>query len=900
MDELAFLLLIPLFMLVASVLGVMAFVRVRRLEQQVSWLQRQLLERSAAPVSTPAREPIETTSATAPATAPTTAPVDALASVPPDPAPADLPAVESGWQRPSASSGSSASSESPFLSPSWVSVSEPSIFDRLFDHLRQHWMIWLGGICVGLAGVFMVRYSIEQGLLGPQARVLLSLLTGAGLHGGAEWLRCRRGANPVFAALAGGASIILYAALLAAFRLIPDTSPTLMFIGMALVSFATMALALKHGPLLAALGMLGGYLVPILVNTGSGNIAAALVYISILTLFALALQVWVERRWLLQGVIAGSLLWWALSLDVATTDGVRSLYLLVLAYLLLAVPRFDWGLRASRDPDPAPGWWQRLLALRQHDSHWPVLPALVLVVLAQTLTLLHEGPETASLFTWLALPCLLLLAASRRPEFNLLPALMLPLMLAASLLPWLQEQGDQLLLVSPDLATQAALANRFVLLTLVLVAVSVWLLRAGIRYPAFWIGLGSAAPLLTLTVSYYLFPDLRLDWVWGLVAIVLGLGYLGLAARETRGQQRALISVILISAGHLALTLAAVIWLAEATLTLALALQLVSLAWLQRSYQLPLLVWVIRAVLLLVVLRLTFNPWLLTYDTSTHWSLWTYGGATLCTVAAAWILRTEAAMQPWLQGGAAQLLVLTLATEVRYWLYDGDIFQHRFSFTEASLDVVIWGTAALIYFWRAGQPSQRPGFYRALGWLHLGAAAAVYLLVLLLADNPLWSRQAIGSTPILNILLLSYGMPTLIMVALWRILPSAYRRYAALAAGLNLLWFVSLEIHHLWQGSTLLRHPLPDGELYSYSVVWMLMAAVALALGGWLGKRDVYRAGMALLLVVVAKLFLIDMAGLTGLWRVASFMGLGLALLGLAWLHQHLGRSLAVHDGHLS
>jgi uncharacterized membrane protein len=33
------------------------------------------------------------------------------------------------------------------------------------------------------------------------------------------------------------------------------------------------------------------------------------------------------------------------------------------------------------------------------------------------------------------------------------------------------------------------------------------------------------------------------------------------------------------------------------------------------------------------------------------------------------------------------------------------------------------------------------------------------------------------------------------------------------------------------------------------------------------------------------------MSGLQGLWRVASFMGLGLSLLGLAWLHQRMQAS---------
>lgn len=52
--------------------------------------------------------------------------------------------------------------------------------------------------------------------------------------------------------------------------------------------------------------------------------------------------------------------------------------------------------------------------------------------------------------------------------------------------------------------------------------------------------------------------------------------------------------------------------------------------------------------------------------------------------------------------------------------------------------------------------------------------------------------------------------------------------------------------------------------------------------------QNLYRAGMALLGVVIAKLFLVDMSGLEGLLRAASFMGLGLCLLALAWLHRRL------------
>jgi uncharacterized membrane protein len=42
------------------------------------------------------------------------------------------------------------------------------------------------------------------------------------------------------------------------------------------------------------------------------------------------------------------------------------------------------------------------------------------------------------------------------------------------------------------------------------------------------------------------------------------------------------------------------------------------------------------------------------------------------------------------------------------------------------------------------------------------------------------------------------------------------------------------------------------------------------------------------ILLTVAKAFLIDMAALTGIWRALSFIGLGLALVGIGYLYQRL------------
>lgn len=796
--------------------------------------------------------------------------------------------------------------------------------DRLKENAQQNWMIWLGGICVGLAGVFMVGYSIEHGILGPEARIILSLLAGLGLHGLAEHLHRSKGQNNVFAALAGGASIILYSALFATFKLFPDFSLMVVFAAMALVSFGTMALALRQGPILAALGMLGGYIVPILINTGSGEIELALVYSAILTFFSLWLISYVERRWLWIGVIVGSLFWWLASLATSPMESARSLYLLAVAYLFLAVPRFDWTLKQLDWPEDHQGTikslWQWLKNLKdaklreaqiselRQSTGWFQGILLLLVTLAQAWNLLVEGVDDASPISLLLLPALLILVAARRPLFTLLPVIALVTTVIAALLPLLTETDDQILLEATTYTIQYGLIVRFMLISLLFSGTAVWLICQRYPLPAYWAALGSLTPIVLLTAAYYALNSFTEEWTWGSVAVAVSIAYL-LLMRWTLAKSSEIYNdsfkVVITASAHLSLALLAVIWLADATLTLALAAQLVSLSWLQRRYQLTYMPWVIRAVLTVVVLRLTLNPWLLTYDNGSHWSLWTYGGSTLFAALAAWLMQSDLKMRAWLQGATAHLLILTIAAELRYWLYDGDIFVSEYSFLEASLNTLIWGGAAAIYLYRAKISEHLVRFYEILAGVHLAAAAINYGVFVLLDANPLWSYEAqIGDTPIFNLLLLSYGVPTLIGVALWRLLPTRFARYAIMFAGANLLLFVSMEIRHLWQIGEIgltnpmaLRHDTSNGELYTYSAVWLLMASAALVLGSWLQKSALYKAGMGLLLVVVAKLFLIDMSDLTGLWRVASFMGLGLVLLALAWLHQRLNRKLAPEAG---
>ena len=69
-----------------------------------------------------------------------------------------------------------------------------------------------------------------------------------------------------------------------------------------------------------------------------------------------------------------------------------------------------------------------------------------------------------------------------------------------------------------------------------------------------------------------------------------------------------------------------------------------------------------------------------------------------------------------------------------------------------------------------------------------------------------------------------------------------------------------------------------------------------LALGIRSGSVGVRYGSLAVLLVTVAKVFLSDMRDLTGLYRVASFIGPGLCLIGAGFLYQRFVFPIRILD----
>ncbi len=183
--------------------------------------------------------------------------------------------------------------------------------------------IWVGGIALVLAAVFLVRYSVEQGLLGPAARTVIAGLFGLALIAASEAAKriARFAEDPRLAqALAGAGIASLYGTLYMAGELYTLIAPGTTIATMAIVTAGALFLSLRHGPPTAVMGLVGGFTAPFLAAP-TGSLVPLLVYLALLIagLFVIAIQ----RGWLWLALAAtGGGIAWSLGIMVAGVAGI--------------------------------------------------------------------------------------------------------------------------------------------------------------------------------------------------------------------------------------------------------------------------------------------------------------------------------------------------------------------------------------------------------------------------------------------------------------------------------------------------------------------------------------------------------------------------------------------------
>ena len=747
-------------------------------------------------------------------------------------------------------------------------------------------MVWLGGISVALGGVFLVKYSIDQGLLTPWARVATGLLAGSGMHALAEWLFRRTGRrHPAFSALAASGSITLCAAALAALHLYELIPALAAFAFVAAVAMGTMALALRHGPVLAALGLIGSYIVPLLVGGEAGRIVGVLAYCLIVSVAVLLLIRHRYRLWLWVGMLAGATFWWLASLAASQADGYRGPYLALLAAAMLLLPASSRRQSLLESLRSALGGWGGVQegAGQTGLSRIPMRSGLSVLVVAQCLSILNEPFSLAAAAGWTPLVLIVFLAGRLERRCAPLPWVSL----AVQVLAWAGTSLDvrefELRWGAPDTEAQAGFPLFAAWTAAAYTALSAWNLRPGRPAPG-WASLAVAAPLCWLGVAFLVATDRSPSAAWASAGVAIGLLFTILGWAFFRHRLEVLASWMILGCSG-AYSVAAAILFRDAGLTLALACQAVPLAWLAVRHGSSNVAWMTKAVLALTVVRLTFNPWLPAYEHGPGWAWWTYGGSALSSLLAGRVARSLPRLRRWIEATAVHLLVLGAWIVTRDWLYGGAMFAGRYGFQEAAINTSVWAAVGLVYWWRSRASEHLGDVYRWASRILLALALANYLVVLGVL-NPIWGVEPVGSTKLWNLLLLAYGAPVALAGLASRFGEPRWSGLAGRVAALAAFAFVSLEIRHLWQGGLSWTPRAGDAEMATYSVAWLAMSVGAILAGGMRFGASVYRMGMALLLVTTCKVFLVDMSGLTGLLRAGSFMGLGLSLLGLAYLHR--------------
>jgi uncharacterized membrane protein len=108
-----------------------------------------------------------------------------------------------------------------------------------------------------------------------------------------------------------------------------------------------------------------------------------------------------------------------------------------------------------------------------------------------------------------------------------------------------------------------------------------------------------------------------------------------------------------------------------------------------------------------------------------------------------------------------------------------------------------------------------------------------------------------------------------------------FRVPGAIAAGLLLLYAVSIAVVDIfqWQVGTRPLQDLQREAQLALSLLWSVLGGLVFVLGLRTRRGPIRRAGLALLGLATAKVFLVDLAALDVAYRVLSLVGLGVLLL---------------------
>lgn len=890
-DTVPLLLIAVLFLFVGSGLGIIAALKVRRISNRLEQLEAYLQQ-----LQNPAlwgRQPTadETT--------------ESLEQAPqPDIQKSEHVATEEEIAEPTPPEEEQAAPAS-LPADTVVATPRPSLEERL----GAKWTVWVGGLALVLGGIFLVRYSIEAGLLTPTARVSAGALLAILLVGAGEFLRRRsiddtsanRAYIPGVLTLAGITTA--FASIFAAHALYELIGPSTAFILLAATALLTLAASLLHGPTIASYGLLASYVVPFLVSSDDPALWPLTLYglaVSAAAYSVARLRLW---RWFAIATAVGALFWGhilAFSADGTWDAGALIAYDLAIfamaafVFVISLYPRNRWYIPEKQD--------------------WLASAILFLHVFLILYMLQESDFSGASLTVLVVVAASLILIAMEWPVAAA-TAIAAFVLMALGLLSW------DVALYPRDLTLNtlemerlsAAFANpsasMFPKTGFILAAIG-----GGLGFWGAWRSAGRwalatcsvATPLALLAIAYFRLAPFETSTFFGALSLILAMLFLGALVfldkrlhADEPGREATLAAYAIGATGAIAGGMT--ILLGDGWLPVSLGLLTAAIIWVHGIWRLNALPWVALGTALLTSFVIWRNPTivqpvLLSTRPFFNALLYGYGVPALTFIWCAWTLSQrdhDRRVQQAFEALAVFASLVTFAVLIHHAFNGGVLSAEPDTLAEWSLHTLVFLAGSLAVR-RINLRATSPVLSLAVAILGVMGFLSTALLHLLWL-NPLFTGEPIGTNVVFNLLAPAYLLPAILMGLIVQQSKNAtlplYQRVASiLTVALTFAW-LSLQVRAVFHRPFLDSGTTTDAEFYTYSALWLVFGIALLIIGFFLNSRSLRLASSVFVLAAVAKVFLLDMAGLDGVWRALSFIGLGIALIGVGMLYQKLLRS---------
>ncbi|OAF02661.1 hypothetical protein AYJ54_26230 [Bradyrhizobium centrolobii] len=783
--------------------------------------------------------------------------------------------------------------------PPPIPASAPGFEERL----GTRWVVWIGGLALALGGFFMVRYSIEAGLVGPGVRVALGGLFALALLGAGEWTRRKESISNIQALpianipaiLTAAGTAVAFATIYAAYALYDFLVPATAFVLLGLVALGTLAAALLHGAALAGLGVVGAFITPALVSSGKPDFWALYVYLAIVTAasFGLArIRLW---RWLAVTTIVFAVLWTFPGLDTGDLQVAPHAFHVIAGFVLAALlvvcgfmfgPTIEDGQIEPVSSSALAAYLFGAMLIVLSSAHADLALIAFTLLVGATLFVAWRAPAATGALGAASATVFIVFAewaVRANPDMLVLP-------------------GGPLPGIGPT-STDSAVTLHLVMAAIFAAGLGIaGFLAQGRSGSAIiavvWSSTAVATPIALLVALYARIAHLDRSIPFAILAVLLAAAFGAATEALTRRETRpgVAISTALFATGTLgALALALTFALEKGWLTIALALMSLGTAWISMQRPIPFLRWLAAIFAAIVTARIAYDPRIVGSAIGTtpifNWLLWGYGLPALSFWAASRFLRRRGDDAPLRMVEAAAILFTALLAfmEIRH-LATGGRMTSPPSLLEFALQVCI--TLAMAIGLERLRLRSRSVVHNVGAVVLTVIAGLISVFGLLILENPwLLSSVDVGGL-VFNLLLLGYALPAVLMLLLSYAVaghrPVAYANTIAGGALVFALAYVTLEIRRFYHGPVLLYGGTTGAEQYTYSIGWLAFGVALLGVGILVNSERARLASAIVIALTILKAFVVDMSTLTGVYRALSFMCLGIVLVAIGWLYQRI------------